>query len=218
MNLEQFTPEQIQQIAKKLTIQTVDRQQTMTAAHKLYWDQLWPQKLRITDGLGKRLLENTQYTGLALTPSVNALNPQLVLDIGCGQNFYKGNIQNLVGIDPYGSDADIQADYFSGIFEQIADVILVLGVLEYGSRADVVSKLRFMHRNCHAETQVFFRFNVSPRFEHEIIDGYDICYFMDKLVQTPAEWNDTVVESGYQILHSDWDTLDQRWHIRAKIK
>ena len=127
MNLEQFTPEQIQQIAKKLTIQTVDRQQTMTAAHKLYWDQLWPQKLRITDGLGKRLLENTQYTGLALTPSVNALNPQLVLDIGCGQNFYTGKIQNLVGIDPYGSDADIQADYFSGIFEQIADVILVLG-------------------------------------------------------------------------------------------
>jgi hypothetical protein len=218
MNLDQFTTEQLQQIASKLSIQTINQHQVMTAAHKLYWDQLWPQKLRITDGLGKRLLENTQYTGLALTAAVNQLNPRLVLDIGCGQNFYKDKIQNLVGIDPYGPDADISADYFSGVYGEIADVILVLGVLEYGSRQTVIDKLQFMHRNCHAETQVFFRFNISPRFEHEILPDYDICYFMDKLVQTPAEWNSTVEEAGYQILHSDWDTLGQRWHIRAKLK
>lgn len=218
MNLKQFDAVQLQTILRNLSISDAADSSVIKAAHKLYWDQLWPNKLTVPDSLGRRLLSDTRYTGTALIESVNCLDPKLVLDIGCGENFYKNKIKNIVGIDLYGKNADISADYFNGIFDKKADVILALGLLEYGYKSDVEYKLRFIQRNCHENTQIFFRFNLSPQFDYEIVDGYDICYFMNKLIQTPDAWNNTIQESGYQILDSDWDTPDQRWYVKAKLK
>ena len=47
-----------------------------------------------------------KYSGLAIIDEVNAMNPDNVVDIGCGFNEFKGKIDNLVGIDPYNDKAD----------------------------------------------------------------------------------------------------------------
>lgn len=205
------------QLMTHLEIDNTNKQTVTQAAHRLYWDRLWPAKLRITGDNGKKLLENTTYTGLGLVDSVNALDPDLVLDVGCGQNFYKNKIKNLVGIDIFGKDCDLNFDYFSSDYAVKADAILVLGVLEYGTPEEVHQKLARIKKNCHKTTEVFFRFNVSPKFMHEVMPGIDISFFMHKLLLSPEHWNQAVERAGFKILVSNWDTPDQRWHIRAKL-
>ena len=39
------------------------------------------------------------------------MNPDNVVDIGCGFNEFKGKITNLIGIDPYNDKADIMYSY-----------------------------------------------------------------------------------------------------------
>jgi hypothetical protein len=206
-----------QQLIRQLNITTIDQFTVESAAHRLYWGQLWPAKLQITGDNNKKLLENTTYTGLSLVDCVNALSPALVLDVGCGQNFYKNKIKNLVGIDIFGNDCDIQLDYFNSNYDIKADVILVLGVLEYGSPDLVIQKLQRIKQNCHNDTTVFFRFNVALRFGHEITPGKDICFFMNKVNHSPDQWNQVVTQAGFNVVFSDWDTVNLRWHIRAKI-
>jgi len=215
--LTELSDQERWQLMTHLEIGDTNKQTVVQAAHRLYWDQLWPAKLRITGDNGKKLLENTTYTGLSLIDSVNALDPNLVLDVGCGQNFYKNKIKNLVGIDIFGQDCDLCFDYFSSDYHTKADAILVLGVLEYGSPEQVHQKLVRIKQNCHNTTQVFFRFNISPKFMHEVMPGLDICFFMDKLVYSPEQWNQAIKHAGLDILTSDWDTLDQRWHVRAGV-
>lgn len=219
MTLEKYltdlSDQQRYELMTHLGINCTDKQTVVRAAHRLYWDQLWPAKLRITGDHGKKLLENTTYTGLGLVDSVNALDPKLVLDVGCGQNFYKNKIKNLVGIDVFGKDCDLCFDYFESDYIPKADAILVLGVLEYGTPQEVHQKLVRIKENCHGTTEVFFRFNVYPVFNHEVMPGLDICFFMNKLVYSPAQWNQAVSQAGFKLLFSDWDTIDQRWHIRA---
>lgn len=221
MNLKQYLTElseaDSQQLMAQLNVTSVDQPTVELAAHRLYWDQLWPAKLRITGDNGKKLLENTTYTGLSLVDSVNALDPGLVLDVGCGQNFYKDKIKNLLGVDIFGSYCDLQLDYFNSDYLDKADAVLVLGVLEYGSPELVLQKLQRIKQNCHSDTQVFFRFNISPIFGHEILPGKDICFFMNKIAYSPEQWNHTVTQAGFEILFSDWDTVNLRWHVRAKL-
>jgi hypothetical protein len=207
-----------QLLMQNLQISSIDYPIVVQAAHRLYWDNLWPAKLRITGDNGKMLLENTTYTGLGLVESVNSLNPRLVLDIGCGQNFYKHKIKNLVGIDIFGKDCDLQFDYFSSDYDVKADVILMLGVLEYGSPDEVQQKLQRIKQNCQAKTQVFFRFNVSPKFMHDVMPGIDICYFMNKCLYLPEQWDQSIEQAGFQVVFSDWDTPGQRWHVMAKLQ
>ena len=54
---------------------------------------------------GKRRRRNNpkwnkySLTGINFIKEINNLNPNLVLDLGCGQNPYKGHINNLIGVD-----------------------------------------------------------------------------------------------------------------------
>ena len=47
-----------------------------------------------------------EHSGWQLVEKINDLNPDSVLDIGCGYNQLKNKIPNLFGIDPYNSAAD----------------------------------------------------------------------------------------------------------------
>lgn len=213
--LDQLTHSERQLLMTRLNIDSIDLSTVTKAAHCLYWDQLWPTKLKVVGENGKKLLENTTYTGLSLVDSVNALNPSMVLDIGCGQNFYKHKIKNLIGLDMFGQDCDLQVDYFDSSFDTKADAVLVLGMLEYGTAEQVHQKLCRIKQNCHQNTQVFFRFSVSPEYGHEIMPGRDICFFMHKLIYLPEQWNQAIAQAGFDVIFSDWDTPQHRWHVRA---
>lgn len=75
------------------------------------------------------------HSGWALVDEVNALNPQSVLDVGCGYHPFKGRINNLVGIDPYNDAADYEVDILDyDVKPGSHDVIIALGSINFNSR------------------------------------------------------------------------------------
>jgi len=85
-----------------------------------------------------------EHTGWQLVDEVNRLNPQSVLDVGCGYHPFKGRINNLVGIDPYNDQADYEVDILEyQVKPESHDVILALGSINFNSKDDV--ETRFAH-------------------------------------------------------------------------
>ena len=213
--LTRLSKDDQQQLMSQLNINNTDIQTVVHAAHQLYWDHIWPSKLSVSDQDGKKMLSDPKHTGLSLINTVNALDPATVLDIGCGQNFYKNKIKNLVGIDMFGQHCDLQFDYFKSNYDAKADVILIFGPVDYGAPEQVHQNLLRIKQNCRPGTQIFFRFNVSNKFNREIMPGKDISFFMHKTARTPEQWNQEVKRAGFDVLFSDWDMPERQWHIRA---
>lgn len=85
-----------------------------------------------------------EHTGWSLVDEINALNPESVLDVGCGYHPFKGRIQNLVGIDPYNNCADYEVDILDYKVKPTShDVIIALGSINFNSRYDI--EKRFGH-------------------------------------------------------------------------
>lgn len=85
-----------------------------------------------------------ELSGDALIDRVNAHSPESVLDIGCGYNLFKGKINNLIGLDPYNSAADLKIH----LHEYIAlnpdiqhDVVLCLGSINFGEAPKIMHEI-----------------------------------------------------------------------------
>ena len=83
------------------------------------------------------------HSGMNLIEEINALDPDLVIDVGCGHNRFKGHIKNLIGFDPQPFPMiDLQSDILSINFRpESADVLLVLGSIQFGTREFVKENL-----------------------------------------------------------------------------
>lgn len=81
----------------------------------------------------------------ALIERVNSVNPDVVIDVGCGRNHLKKKIMSsfLYGFDPIPFE---NIDYMSTIFQAdlpfgVADVVLCLGSINFGSTGDIIGNL-----------------------------------------------------------------------------
>ena len=83
-------------------------------------------------------------TGFNLINEVNELKPSKVLDIGCGQNLFKGKIHNLYGFDPIPhNNVDEVSTIESFMCEsESVDVALCLGSLQYVHRNNWVIQMK----------------------------------------------------------------------------
>jgi ubiquinone/menaquinone biosynthesis C-methylase UbiE len=78
---------------------------------------------------------------------INSMNPQLVLDLGCGDNQYKEHIKNLVGIDIVNTKADILSDISSLSYEDNSvDACLCYGSINFGDDKLIEIQLKEMNR------------------------------------------------------------------------
>jgi hypothetical protein len=105
-----------------------------------------------------------KYSGLKLIDEVNNLKPKAVLDVGCGFNEFKGKIHNLIGIDPYNSKADIKikiADYSP---DNLFDVIICLGAVNFGSTDKIFRELENIISLSASGAKLYFR--VNPGLSH----------------------------------------------------
>jgi hypothetical protein len=85
-----------------------------------------------------------QYTGWNLVEEISKMDPQNVLDVGCGYHPFKGKINNLIGIDPFNSAAEYQVDILDyKVKPGSHDHIMALGSINFNSREDIES--RFLH-------------------------------------------------------------------------
>ncbi len=85
---------------------------------------------------GWKAWKHYKHTGFNLIDEVNALDPDLVIDVGCGHNRFKGHIKNIIGFDqepfPF---VDIVSNIEDINFRlESADVVLALGSIQFGTR------------------------------------------------------------------------------------
>jgi SAM-dependent methyltransferase len=99
--------------------------------------------LRFFSEIWKPRTNDYDYTGWNLVDEINALEPNKVLDVGCGYHPFKGRIDNLVGIDPYNNCADYEVDILEYKVKHQYDVILALGSINFNSRDEI--EARFEH-------------------------------------------------------------------------
>jgi hypothetical protein len=100
--------------------------------------------LRFFSEIWKPRTGDYEHTGWELAEEVNKLNPEKVLDVGCGYHPFKGRINNLIGIDPYNNCADYEVDILDyRVRPESHDVIIALGSINFNSRDEI--EARFSH-------------------------------------------------------------------------
>lgn len=129
-----------------------------------YFSEIWQPKLK-----------KFKFSGLKLIEEVNALNPRAVLDVGCGYNEFKGKINNLIGIDPYNSHADIQIKIEDYNTTEKFDVILCLGSINFGTHDKIVKELQVCKNLLADGGKMFFR--VNPGLQHEAPESKFINFY-----------------------------------------
>jgi len=142
-----------------------------------------------------------EQTGDALIKKVNDLNPESVLDAGCGTNYFKGKIQNLIGIDPFSDAADVKQDfseyYLSNPGKQF-DVVLALGSVNFGLRDKILFEVDLLDKMTKSGGHQFWRVNAG-RADHDC-DHFPLANLIDFY-----PWNKDFVEEiakiyNYEIL------------------
>ena len=100
--------------------------------------------LRFFSEIWKPRTGDYEHTGWELADEINRLNPERVLDVGCGYHPFKGRIQNIIGIDPYNNCADYEVDILDyKVRPESHDVIMALGSINFNSRDEI--EARFSH-------------------------------------------------------------------------
>jgi SAM-dependent methyltransferase len=120
-------------------------------------------------------MKKWKYSGLTLVDEVNSLKPRAVLDVGCGYNEFKGKIDNLIGIDPYNKNADLQVSAIEYKTDQKFDVILCLGSVNFGSREKIIAEVEKCVKLLSKDGTMFFR--VNPGVQHDKPEAHWIEFF-----------------------------------------
>ena len=117
-------------------------------------------------------IDRFPLSGLELANAVNALKPNVVVDVGCGFNPFKGRIKNLVGFDFANRFADIVCDIEGAPFAtNSVDVALALGSINFGQRVDIVRSLAVVTGWLRSNGKLFMRANPGEPI------GWDIPVF-----------------------------------------
>ena len=82
-----------------------------------------------------------------------------VLDVGCGDNPFKGKIENLIGIDPVFPQADITTTIEDFDIDQKFDVALCLDSLIFGNCERVLYQLSCVVKHLKPSATIHFRTN-----------------------------------------------------------
>ena len=122
--------------------------------------------LRFFSEIWKPRTGDYEHTGWELAEEVNKLNPEHVLDVGCGYHPFKGRIANLIGIDPYNNCADYEVDILDyKIKPESHDVILALGSINFNSKDEI--EQRFAHCVSLLKTGGKFYLRANPGITHK---------------------------------------------------
>jgi hypothetical protein len=126
------------------------------------------------------------HSGWALVDEVNKLNPESVLDVGCGYHPFKGRIHNLIGIDPYNDAADYEVDILDyRVRPESHDVIIALGSINFNSKDEIEE--RFAHCVNLLKKGGRFFIRANPGIPHKIGPYVDIFPWSFEIVNEFAE-------------------------------
>ena len=139
-----------------------------------------------------------KYSGLAIIDEVNDMNPDNVIDIGCGYNEFKGKIKNLVGIDPYNDRADISVHTLDYKPDVEYDVAICLGSVNFGSSDKILGELENVVDMVKSGGFLYFR--VNPGIQHNRPAAKWINFY---------DWDPVFISNAAQHLNCDVLVLRQ---------
>jgi hypothetical protein len=114
------------------------------------------------------------YSGLGLVKKIKP--EEWVLDVGCGINSFKPLIANLVGIDPAFGQADHQCTIEDFQTEQIFDVALCLGSINFGTEEDIKNQIKCVVKLLKPTARIYWRCNPG-RQDHGNKECKEIDFF-----------------------------------------
>ena len=167
--------------------------------HK-YFSEIWQPKLK-----------KFKFSGLKLIDEVNALNPRAVLDVGCGYNEFKNKIHNLIGLDPYNKNADIQIKIEDYNTTEKFDVILCLGSINFGTHDKIIKELSVCTNLLANGGKMFFR--VNPGLEHEAPESKYINFYPWNVYQI----TEIAKQLNLSVLDLRHDFNDRIYFVLAKL-
>ena len=122
--------------------------------------------LRFFGEIWKPRTGDYEHTGWELADEINKLNPEKVLDVGCGYHPFKGRIQNIIGIDPYNNQADYEVDILDyKVKTESHDVIMALGSINFNSKDEI--ETRFSHCVNLLKKEGKFYLRANPGITHK---------------------------------------------------
>lgn len=107
-----------------------------------------------------------------------------VLDVGCGHNPFKGQIKNLVGIDPANNKADIVTTLEDFEHDKLFDVAFCLGSLNFGSKRKIRKQIKKLLTHMQPKCKIHWRCNPGRR-DHGKPSTHKVPFF---------KWNQEVME------------------------
>lgn len=131
---------------------------------------------------------------------INALNPNKVIDLGCGANLYKGLINNLTGIDFTTPEADISCTIEDLPFDDNSvDVCLALGSINFGNEEFIRKQLTETKRITKSGGHLYFR--VMCEHKNELYYPWNL----QKAKQFAKEFNFEFVNGPRTIYKNIWE-------------
>lgn len=96
---------------------------------------------------------------------INSLGPNLVLDLGCGDNRYKSLVDNLIGVDiAEKPEVDIVSDFTNLEFEDNSvDAIIAYGSINFGDEDLITQQLQEAKRVLKDKGIICFRGSTTTR-------------------------------------------------------
>ena len=168
-----------------------------------YFNNVWRNR--------NRSLGQYMFSGWALIDKVSPT--EKVIDVGCGDNPFKGKIQNIIGIDPAFPEAD-----FNGTIEEYAetttekfDVAFCLGSINFGEVEQIENQISSVIRLLKSGGRIYWRCNPG-RKDHgnkdcESIDFYN--WSFEEHVRLSEKF-------GCKLIECKWDSQNRiyaEWRI-----
>jgi len=87
-------------------------------------------------------------------------NDEVVLDVGCGHNMFKGKIKNLTAIDKYNTAADVVVDMMEfDALDNSYDVVIALGSTNFHPFESIEAQIDKVVRWCKPGGRIYMRAN-----------------------------------------------------------
>jgi hypothetical protein len=112
-------------------------------------------------------------SGYSLIPKIKEVNPQKIIDVGCGYNEFKKHIPNIIGVDIVNKNADYVMDIIDyPCVDNSVDVILALGSINFGTKDTIEKQVKWISSKLKTGGLAFFRVNPSAPPSKSIEDFF----------------------------------------------
>ena len=138
------------------------------------------------------------YSGFAL---LNHIRPNdRVLDVGCGDNPFKGKIANLVGVDPANPKADVVLPIEDYETDEKFDVAFCLGSINFGSHEVIEAQIAKVVSLLTPVGRIYWRCNPGCK-DH----GNELCNQIDFYPWTFELLEDYARQFGFKVIDAKLD-------------